>query len=172
MATPVSRRSFLKAGLIGTLALAAAGTVYRVTRRPELPGKFVMDDAAQSVLSGIVPVMLKGAIGPSPQDIMRVIAGIQSTIANLPLSAQKEIQELFALLALGPSRRFLAGIPDDWPQARQEDIATFLQNWRTSRFGLLQSAYLGLHDLIIGTWYADESSWASIGYPGPLKELS
>lgn len=172
MATPVSRRSFLKAGLIGTLALIAAGGVYRATRQPGLPGKFVMDDAAQAILSGIIPVILKGAIDPASQDVKRAIAGVQSTIASLPLSAQKEIQDLFAMLALGPARRFLAGVPDDWPEARQEDIASFLQNWRTSRFGLLQSAYLGLHDLIIGAWYADESTWASIGYPGPIKELS
>lgn len=172
MSTPLSRRAFLKVGVIGALALAAAGGVYRATRRPEPPGKFVMDDTARTVLSAIVPVMLKGAMDSTPKNIDRAVASVQSTIAGLTLSAQKEIQDLFALLALGPSRRFLAGIPDDWPKARQEDVATFLQNWRTSRFGLLQSAYHGLHDLVFGSWYADESTWAAIGYPGPLEELS
>jgi hypothetical protein len=37
---------------------------------------------------------------------------------------------------------------------------------------MLQSAYHALHDLIFGGWYADSASWAAIGYPGPLKELS
>jgi hypothetical protein len=28
-----------------------------------------------------------------------------------------------------------------------------------------------MHDLIIGAWYADPSTWEAIGYPGPIKEL-
>lgn len=172
MTTSLSRRSFLKAGLVGTLTLIVAGGVYRATRSPEVPGKFVLDDGAKTILASIIPAMLKGAINPGSQDLQRAIQSVQDAIAGLPLASQKELQDLFALLALGPSRRFLAGIPDDWPQAKQEDVTSFLQNWRMSRFSLLQSAYHGLHDLILGSWYADESTWAGIGYPGPLKELS
>lgn len=172
MTTSLSRRSFLKVGLVGALTLIVAGGVYRAMRPPEVPGKFVLDDGAKTILASIIPTMLKGAIDPASQDLDRAIRSVQDAIAGLPLAAQKELQDLFALLALGPSRRFLAGIPDDWPQAKQDDIAAFLQSWRMSRFDLLQSAYHGLHDLILGSWYADESTWAGIGYPGPLKELS
>lgn len=172
MATPHSRRTFLKAGLIGTLALAAAGGLYRVTQRADVPNKFILDDAAKSVLAAIIPVMLKGAVIPGTPDLETAIARVRDAIAGLPLSAQKEIQDLFGLLTLGPSRRFLAGIPDDWPQAKPKDVAAFLQNWRTSRLTLLQSAYHGLHDLITGSWYSHESTWTAIGYPGPIKELS
>lgn len=167
-----SRRSFLKAGLVGSLFLIGAGGVYRAIRKPEPPSRYVIDDAASAVLSGLIPAMLEGAIDPTSEEIKRAINSVQSAIAGLSLSAQKEIQDLFALLVLGPSRRFLVGLPDDWPQAKQEDIAAFLQNWRTSRLALLQTAYHGLHDLIIGSWYSEPSSWAAIGYPGPIKELS
>lgn len=172
MTTSLSRRSFLKAGLVGTLTLIVAGGVYRATRPPEVPGRLVLDDRAKTILASIIPAMLKGAIDPASQDLNRAIQSVQDAIAGLPLAAQKELQDLFALLALGPSRRFLAGIHDDWPQAKPEDVAAFLQSWRLSRFDLLQSAYHGLHDLILGSWYANESTWAGIGYPGPLKELS
>jgi hypothetical protein len=37
---------------------------------------------------------------------------------------------------------------------------------------MLQTAYHALHDLVLGAWYADPSSWTAVGYPGPLKELS
>lgn len=172
MATILSRRTFLKAGLIGTLTLAAAGGLYRVTQRTSIPDKFVLDDAARSALAAIVAAILKGTITSIPSDVDIAIARIHDAIAGLPLSAQKELQDLFALLTLGPSRRFLVGLPDEWPQAKQEDVAAFLQSWRHSRFNLLQSAYHGLHDLIIGSWYSHESTWAAIGYPGPIKELS
>lgn len=166
-----SRRSFLKVGLLGTLALATAGGLYRITRPPETPGPFIMDDAARSVLAAVVPAMLKDAV-TSPADIDAAIKRAVDAIHGLPLSAQKEVQDLFALLALGPSRRLLAGVPDDWGQAKPADVAAFLQDWRYSRIALFQGAYLGLHDLITGSWYSHESTWASIGYPGPTKELS
>lgn len=171
--TPTSsRRSFLKIGLLGTLALATAGGLYRMTRPPETPRAFTMDSAARSVLATVIPAMLDGAVNPSTADVDAAINRVGDAIAGLPLAAQKEIRDLFALLALGPLRRLLAGIPDDWEQAKQEDVAAFLQDWRYSRIGLFQSAYLGLHDLITGSWYSHESTWAAIGYPGPVKELS
>ncbi len=172
MPTIVSRRSFLKAGLIGTVVLAAAGGVYRFTRRPDIPSLFILDDGARSALGAIIPVMLRDAIDPSTAAIDGAVARVRDAIAGLPLATQKEIQDLFGLLTLGATRRLLAGLPDDWPHAKLEDVTSFLQNWRSSRFTLLQSAYQALHDLITGSWYADESTWASIGYPGPLKELS
>jgi hypothetical protein len=29
--------------------------------------------------------------------------------------------------------------------------------------------YQAMHDLVLGSWYADASSWDAIGYPGPTK---
>lgn len=172
MATTVSRRSFLKVGLAGAITLAVAGGLYRATKTPSPLGKFTLDGDAKSALAAIVAVMLKGAVPDSAQGIESAVVRVQGAIAGLPLITQKEIQDLFALLTLGPTRRFLAGIPDNWSNAKPEDVAAFLQSWRVHRISMLQSAYHALHDLIIGPWYADESTWASIGYPGPIKELS
>lgn len=166
-----SRRSFLKLGLVGTLALATAGGIYRALQPSVTPMRFTLDDKARSALTAIAPVMI-GNINATPMERDRAVSLVVDAIAGLPLTTQKEIQDLFALLTLGPTRRFLAGVPDDWAKARPEDVAAFLQDWRHSRIGLLQTAYHALHDLILGPWYADASSWASIGYPGPLKELS
>lgn len=171
MAITSSRRSFLKVGLLGTLALATAGGLYRITRPAKTTGPFTMDNAAKSVLAAVIPAMLKDAVN-SPADIDAAIKRTVDAIHGLPLSTQKEVQDLFALLALGPSRRLLAGVPDDWDQAKPADVAAFLQDWRYSRIALFQGAYLGLHDLITGSWYSHESTWVAIGYPGPIKEFS
>lgn len=171
--TPIiSRRSFLRTGLIGTLALATAGGLYRTARPADAAGKFLFDDQARAVLNAIIPVMLKDVTDSSFSAATSAIYRVQKAIAGLPLTTQREIQDLFGLLTLAPSRRFLVGLPDDWPQAKQEDVAAFLNRWRLHRFGMLQSAYHALHDLITGSWYADESTWASIGYPGPIRQLS
>jgi len=81
------------------------------------------------------------------------------------------VQDLFGLLALGPARRLLAGVAGGWEHADPRQVDAFLQSWRTHSLQTLQIAYHALHDLIIGAWFADASTWDSIGYPGPLKEL-
>lgn len=170
MVTKISRRTFLKTGLIGALALAAAGGLYRATRNPVALEKFVLDGEARSALAAIVGAMLNGAMSaPSAQVIGAEIDRVQGAIAGLPLITQNEIQDLFGLLTLTPTRRFLAGLPDQWSAAKPADVTAFLQSWRTHRIGMLQSAYHALHDLIIGPWYADPASWDAIGYPGPPK---
>jgi hypothetical protein len=134
--------------------------------------RFVLDDGVQAVLTAVIPVILANAVRPGTQDVQAAVARTHAAILGLPLTTQKEIQDLFALLALGPTRRFLAGLPDEWTQAKQEDVAAFLQSWRLHRISMLQAAYHALHDLVTGPWYADESTWQAIGYPGPIKELS
>ena len=172
METKVSRRGFLKVGIAGALALTAAGALYRCIRKPDALHPYALDGEARSALSAIVPVMLHGAIAGTPQQHDAAIRRVQAAISGLPLPTQKEIQDLFALLAFGPARRLLAGVPSTWQHAKPDDVAAFLQSWRTHRGGMLQSAYLALHDLILGPWYADSSTWDAAGYPGPLKELS
>jgi hypothetical protein len=97
---------------------------------------------------------------------------VHQAILGLPLTAQKEVQDLFGLLALAPARRALTGVSSGWANATDAQVTGFLQEWRFHSLDMLQTAYHALHDLIIGSWYADPASWAAIGYPGPMKELA
>jgi hypothetical protein len=172
MAITSSRRTFLKVGLAGTIVLATAGGVYRATTGRAPLGKFALDNEGRAALGAIASVVLLRTIPPGTQGVDMAVARTLTAIAGLPLATQKEIQDLFGLLTLAPTRRLLAGIPVRWSQASQEDVTAFLESWRMHRFAMLQSAYHALHDLILGGWYADESTWAAIGYPGPMKVLS
>lgn len=171
-----SRRSFLKIGVIGALTLAAGGAIYRVAHPPAQPGTFVLDGDARAVLAAVIPSMLGPAVPLAPAARAAAVEGVMhrvdGAIHGLPLATQKEVQDLFGLLALGPARRFLAGVPDSWQQATPQQVDAFLQSWRTHRIGMLQTAYQAMHDLILGSWYSDPVHWAAIGYPGPIKELS
>jgi hypothetical protein len=169
------RRSFLKAGALGALVLAAGGGIYRAVHTPR-PQRFVLDGEARAALGAIVPAMLAGVLPTGPAErrtaIDNTIGGVHAAIANLPLALQKEVQDLFGLLALAPARRLLTGVSTGWEQADPQDVSAFLQDWRLHRFALLRTAYGALHDLSLGAWYAQPASWAAIGYPGPMKELS
>jgi hypothetical protein len=170
-----TRRTFLKAGLLSTALLAAAGGWYRVTH-PAPPRGFVLDGEARAALGAIVPAMLGGALPVAPADRARAIAAttdrVHQAILGLPLGSQQEVQDLFGLLTLAPARRLLAGVPTGWAEAKEADVAAFLQDWRTHRFALMRTAYAALHDLVLGVWYSDPAHWEAIGYPGPLKELA
>lgn len=171
-----NRRTFLKVGALGALALAAGGGIYRYTHPPGPQQRFVLDGEAKAALEAIVPAMLAGALPLDAAQRAPAVAAaterVHQAILGLPLNAQKEIQDLFGLLALGPARRALTGVSDGWQNAKPEQVSAFLQDWRFHSLSMLQTAYHALHDLIIGSWYADPSTWEAIGYPGPLKELA
>ena len=170
-----SRRSFLKIGVAGAFTLAAGGALYRLAHPPGSPNRFALEGPAQTVLNAVIPVMLGPVLPAEPAARVAALTAasqrVRDAVLGLPLATQKEVQDLFGLLALGPARRLLAGVAGGWEQADARQVTAFLQSWRTHSLQTLQVAYHALHDLIIGAWYADPSTWDSIGYPGPLKEL-
>jgi hypothetical protein len=170
-----TRRTFLKAGMLSAAVLAAGGGWYR-HMHPAPPRGFVLDGEARAALDAIVPAILSGALPDAPADRTRSIAAtterVHQAILGLPLSAQQEVQDLFGLLAIGPARRLLTGIPASWANAKEADVAAFLQDWRVHRLSLLRTAYAALHDLVLGAWYSEPAHWDAIGYPGPPGELT
>jgi hypothetical protein len=170
-----TRRSFIKAGLLGTALLAVGGGIYRHTH-PAAPRRFVLDGEARAALEAIVPAVLAGALPIDPaaraQAVASTVERVHQTVLGLPLATQKEVQDLFGLLALAPARRLLTGVTHDWASAPAAQVSAFLQDWRTHRLALLRTAYGALHDLVLGSWYSDPAHWAAIGYPGPLPDLA
>ena len=155
-----TRREFLKTGLAGGLLLNVAA----FARPAENGGRTV-------VLNALIPVMLTGALPAAGAGrlelIARTLTGVQRPTAGLSPATQKEIGQLFDLLAFPLTRMLAAGIWSPGPEATPAAIGNFLGSWRHSRFDLLQSGYAALHDLIFGAWYARPDTWAAIGYPGP-----
>lgn len=167
----MNRRQFVKAGLLGGAMLAAGGAwvAWRDVRDADasLPAR----DRVAEILGAIAPVLLAGAL---PADTLQrgsalagVTSGVKEVIAAFPPAVRSEVNDLFRLLDIRIARRLLTGIPDGWRDADPADIKAFLDRWRWSRIALLQSGYFALHDLVLGAWYASESSWDKLGYPGP-----
>ena len=155
-----TRREFLKTGLAGGLLLNLAGC-----NRPAENG------GRAKILLALIPVILAGAISPQPEEavrqLKRTLNGVETAINGLSLAMQKEIAELFDLLAFPPTRMLAAGLWLTWEEATPAALNVFLESWRQSRFDLLKSGYAALHDLILAAWYGHADSWAAIGYPGP-----
>lgn len=125
---------------------------------------------AETVLRGVVPALLAGVL-PLETDARttaerQALARTLVAIDGLPHVTRGELDQLFGLLASHPGR-WLAGL--DWADATPDQVALFLQRWRTSSFDLFVIGYQAMHDLVLGSWYADPSSWDAISYPGPTK---
>lgn len=164
-----SRRQFLKAGVAGCAALTLASLAARAPAQGEASpdqGAFAFLGAQdRAIVAAIAPAMLAGAL---PRDAVdEVVLGVDQAIAGLAPATQEELRQLFDLLGFTIARVAVAGLWPAWEEAGVDDVAAFLERWRTSRFDLLRSAYLGLHELIVAAWYGNPRAWPRIGYPGP-----
>ena len=172
-----SRRTFLVTGLAGGAAL----TFVWWWRERSVPTTVVaalqplaaLDLEAPAILAAIVPVILAGALPDDPaarrSAIDETVAGVARAVAGLPPATQKELGDLFALLGFAPARLLAARVGAHWATASAEDVAAFLERWRTSGISLLRSAYDALHQLVLAAWYGNPRAWPAIGYAGPPK---
>jgi len=161
------RRAFIVTGALGAAALAAGGWLrFGASARVDA----LLGDDARGIVRAMVPAFLAGAL---PDDAQRTQAIREATdavsvaVAGLPLEAQRELAQLFALLAFAPTRVAMTGLWSDWPHATTAEVDAVLVRWQTSRLSLLRSAYDGLHQLILAAWYGNPRAWAAIGYAGP-----
>jgi hypothetical protein len=173
----ITRRQFIRAGLVGGAALTAAGLFYSrgLKEAPSTGARQALGANGRTIIAALVPAILAGALPESGEARQKAIAqtvdGVGVAIGGLSAAAQKELSELFALLGISPVRVLLAGLWPRWEEASPAEIAAFLQGWRTSRLELLRSAYAALHDLVLGAWYGNPDAWESVGYPGPPEIL-
>jgi hypothetical protein len=171
-----TRRTFLAAGIAGGAALAVAYWLretpsYAAAGGADASPLAALDRNAPAIVAALVPVVLDGAL-PARGDgraaaTAQTVDDVGRAIAGLAPAAQRELAELFSLLGFAPARIVLAGVRAPWTEARPEEVAAFLERWRTSRWMLLRSAYDALHQLIVAAWYGNPQSWPTIGYPGP-----
>ncbi len=169
-----TRRQFIKTGIAGGLLLAAAALLQKPLDRAgkqALVAGNPLDPSLRTVVRAIAPVILQGAFPAADPDraaaLERIAKGVALAVGALSAASQKEVAELFALLAFAPTRIAVAGVSASWDQASVTDIEGFLRRWQHSRLDLLKSGYQALHKLVLGAWYADPQAWKAIGYAGP-----
>lgn len=128
--------------------------------------------AARTVFAALGAALLEGSLPSAPSQhesaIRDLLDRIDALVAALPPHAQAELSQLLAILASAPGRHLLAGLQQDWSLASPSDIQNSLQSMRTSSIALRQQAYHALHDIIGAAYFAEPSTWAMLGYPGPV----
>lgn len=177
------RRRFLKVGAAGAALLAFAHVANHMADHPAgatTPGSLdlrALNGKSAELIAALAPVILAGGL---PDDavartvaIGEVVDAMDRAVAGLSPAVQEEVQQLLSLLTFAPTRALVAGVWKPWREATAGDITAFLESWRNSRFGLLQSGYQAIKQLMQACWYGNPLSWGKTSYPGPpfTKEL-
>lgn len=173
-----TRRQLLKAALVSSLTALSGVSLWQLNLS-ETQQLVEQDDYDYQLLTlddrlllfAIIPVILDGALKnlDAEKTTLNLIQKIDQALDFISESSYDELRQLFDLLSHQLGRAYLAGVWSSWNQAKSIAIAEFLQEWRSSYWALLRSGYLGLHQLIMGTFYSQPESWPAIGYSGPPK---
>ncbi len=169
-----SRRRFIFVGVAGAIAAAAAAVVVlpRIGTSGVAPKGGVLVQANADMLR-VVAVAVLGSALPADvagrdAELSRVINAAGALIDNLPLSTRHEVGDMFGLLALKPARMIL-GFSGNWEMTDAPAVALSLLALRDSSIALKQQVYFALHDMVLGSFYAEPKTWIATGYPGPPK---
>ncbi|MGX5221290.1 twin-arginine translocation pathway signal protein [Pseudomonas segetis] len=168
----ISRRGFLKTGLIGTAFLATAGltaTLSGCSASTPANGFKVIRTSDIALLTAIIPVIIEGAVPPAqmPQAVAGTLQSLDNSLDHLSPELLKLTIQLFDVLALPVTRGPLTGVWGSWENASAADVHHFLDRWQNSSIGLLKMGHESLVKLVQMSWYSRPESWASCGYPGP-----
>jgi len=168
----MQRRNLLRLGLASAAIFSVVGwAVSHIAPglhngRLSSSARAVFSAVGQGLLDGSLPAMAEPLRESAVAGLLERLDGL---IQGLPVHAQAELSQLLTVLASPAGRLALCGLKPDWPQADVAAIQAALQSMRTSRISLRQQAYHALHDLVGGAYFSDASTWALMGYPGPLK---
>jgi len=177
-----SRRGFLQLSLTSSISLSLASGLVSTLVPALVPAKAEASESTEKLeyrfltpssaefLAALFPVVLaKTSLNKDENNAL--LMALDKMIFQFNAFNQKQMQQLFDVMAYAPVR-FVAGAPwANWPEASHEDIQSFLVGWRDSRFELKRMGYLSLCKLINLCWYARKESFAQTGYPGPPVKI-
>ncbi len=165
----MQRRTLLTLGVVTGAVMAVAGGTLALVRPGRQAG--VLTPPARAMFTAVARAVL-GEQLPAPaaaqaHALEAHLSRVQATIAGLPPAMQAEVDELVTIVCSAPGRVALVGLMSDWAAASTADVALALQGMRESSLALRQQAYHALRDMSNASYFADATTWPSIGYPGP-----
>ncbi|MFT5789378.1 MAG: hypothetical protein ACI8SJ_001494 [Shewanella sp.] len=164
----MERRTFITTALAGTACLAL-GVNYCSTDYISVNPK--VDDKHRLLFSVLLPVFLDGALPDVPvlkRDAEnRTLDAIEQTISLLPEDSQIELEQLLDLLEGRLGLLILTGSMTPLMMRNSSELIEMLQGWRTSYIEMMVTAYQGLRELVMASYYSDPEHWSRLHYAKP-----
>lgn len=170
----VSRRQFLRVGVMGSIALSTVSATALLTgcaSAPLAPGFTVLRGSDLVTLRAVAGVVLSAELpadGPaSAIALEQTLKTLDAFLSGTSVAGQKQLLQLLDLMHMPATRYAVAGLSQPWEEASADDIGKFLEHWRSSRFETLRAGYNGLTQALNMMWYLQPRSFAAIGYEPP-----
>ncbi|RPA33758.1 TAT leader-containing periplasmic protein [Shewanella frigidimarina] len=162
----MKRRTFITGAFAGTAAIALGVNLYS----PIITTS--SDDIHHRVLfSVLLPVFLDGALPEVPSHreiaINRTLDAISQSITHLPIEQQQELMELLELLEGRFGLLLLSGSMTPLLMREPQQLIDMLEFWRSNYLDMLTTAYNGLRELIMASYYACPEHWGNLRYVKP-----
>lgn len=164
----MQRRTFLLGAFTGTAALALGVNLYS----PELDLPQDTEDKDYRLLfSVLLPVLLDGALPEVASHRVvaqnRTLDAIKQTIFALTPEQQDELYQLLDMLQNRLGLLLLTSSMTPLLLRSPTELTQMLETWRHSYFALLQTAYLGLREIVMASYYACPEHWSRLHYAKP-----
>lgn len=176
---PLSRRSFLRLGVLGTTAVATTGVIGSLSGcsspSGSAPGFSFLRSGDLQLFTALIPVVLGDMVHSDSHNYqalaVNILKGVDGACANLGVKAQTEIHKLLDLLDGRITRWLTTGIYGDWNKVSPADMNHFLLRWRDSSISPFNAGYRVLSKLVAVSYFALPESRQQAGYPGPLAMM-
>lgn len=174
----MDRRDFLTKGLIGGAIIHFSSLIWSDLRVYAASSEATNDKPSELFLNLSESAILLRFIDSILGDLEKhhhcqkekinekTFANFNVAASKLAPHAQKDLKLLFKILNLRPTRLLLTGYWKPLPDLHRKDVDKILESWSRSGIAIRRSAYDGLRDLILASWYGDQASWSMINFPG------
>lgn len=168
----LSRRSFLRLGTWGTLAIATTSGV-ALTACSSAPPKVskgfsFLREGDLSLFSALIPVVLGDMIHSKNHNyqalVINILKNIDGACANLGNKAQTDIYKLLDLLDGKITRWLATGVYAGWPQATPQQVNNFLMRWQSSSISPFNAGYRILSKLVAVSYFSLPEAQQHTGY--------
>ncbi|QLE86866.1 twin-arginine translocation signal domain-containing protein [Shewanella sp. Scap07] len=164
----MKRRTFLTTALVGTGALALGVNVYSP---PAVNINPALDNPHRLLFSVLLPVILDGAFPTVESHRLaaqtRTLDAIEQTISVLPQDQREELMQLLELLEQRLGLLLLTGNMTPLMMRNPQELAALLESWRGHYLDMMVTAYGGLRDLIMASYYSCPEHWHHLHYDKP-----
>ena len=97
----------------------------------------------------------------------RTLDAISQTISYLPQEGQDELEQLLDMLEQRLGLLVLTGSMTPLMMRTPNELISMLEYWRNSFLDLMVTAYQGLRELVMASYYASPENWGQLNYTKP-----
>lgn len=163
----MSRRGFLRATALGTVALACGRAVPGALAMGAKPEGFeFLTERDAAVVEAVAATMFApGGTGAPPPEELGIAAAVDRAFATLDADMRSQLGMLFGAFEYGP---YVFGFHlKPFTRLDAEGRAAYLASWETSALEVRRMAFTGLKLLLASCYFADPRTWRFMGYDGP-----